>query len=202
MTIKIEATIDGLEGLGAALERMKALGQNPRPIWKAIGNKGESSTRLRFKNQVGPDGVSWKPSLRVQKNGGQTLIKSTILLRSITHRADRSGAEWGSNIKYAAIHQFGGEIKRKEKSGVLRLRTDAGGRLLRQKDYSNLSVFAKHTHKRVTERSYSMGAHTIHMPARPFLGVNAEDGREMLALAIQEIDDAAQAGKRGGAYAG
>ena len=169
MTVLIDARADGLEGLQAGLARMATLGQRPRPIWDAIGNYGESSTRARFKKQAGPEGQRWKPSRRAQLVGGQTLVLKARLLRSITHKADNSGASWGTNVIYAGIHQFGGTIKAKG-GGALRFRTPGGGFV---------------TVKKVT------------IPARPFIGVNADDGREMLALTNDAITLAAR--NRGGA---
>lgn len=164
MSVLIEASVVGLESLQVGLARMAALGQRPRPIWDAIGQYGESSTRLRFKNQAGPDGQRWKPSRRAQQSGGQTLVMKARLLRSITHRADNTGTSWGTNAIYAGIHQFGGTIKAKG-GGALRFRTPGG---------SFVSV------KKVT------------MPARPFIGVNAEDGREMLGVTNDAINLAAR----------
>ena len=110
----VQATIrfEGQKGLDAALSRLAVLGRSPRPIFKAIANYGESSTRLRFEHQRGPDGATWKPSRRVQKSGGQTLVKSRRLLRSITNAYGENFAAWGSNVAYARIHQLGGEISR------------------------------------------------------------------------------------------
>lgn len=190
--VLVETRVDGLQGLGAAFSRMKALGDAPRPIWDAIGQYGETSTRLRFKHQAGPDGQAWKPSKRVIKSGGQTLRLKSRLLGSITHRASNSGAEWGSNVIYAGIHQFGGKINKLAFSSWLRLRTGKGGALLRQKDHAHLAVFAKATHKNAVTKRFTVGAHTITMPARPYLGVNEQDGREMLTLANDAVDQAAK----------
>ncbi|MFM9902140.1 MAG: phage virion morphogenesis protein [Polaromonas sp.] len=196
--VSIEARADGLLALGQAFTRMKALGESPRSLWAAIGNYGESSTRLRFNHQAGPDGKFWKPSVRAQKRGpGKTLILKAHLLRSISHTSNASGAEWGSNRVYAAIHQFGGTINKLAFSSTLRLRTGKGGVLLRQKSDARLAVFAKASHKNATTRRYTVAAHTINMPARPYLGVNAADGREMLALANDAVDLAAR--NQGGA---
>ena len=194
--VMIEAHADGLEALGKALIRMHALGENPSSIWHAIGQYGESSTRLRFARQAGPDGQRWKASKRALKTGGQTLRLKGHLLGSISYRANQSGAEWGTNKVYGAIHQFGGTLKQAAFSSTLRLRTGKGGALLRQKDHPNLAVFAKKSHKQAVQRRYTVGAHAITMPARPFLGVNAEDGREMLRLAEAAVDLAAH--NRGG----
>ena len=123
----VQATIrfEGQKGLDAALSRLAVLGRSPRPIFKAIANYGESSTRLRFEHQRGPDGATWKPSRRVQKSGGQTLVKSRRLLRSITNAYGENFAAWGSNVAYARIHQLGG----KSHSTRIRLRTDPAATL-------------------------------------------------------------------------
>lgn len=162
--IVIEAYANGLEDLDGALVRMAAIGQRPRPIWEAIGQYGESSTRLRFKNQAGPDRKRWLPSIRAKLIGGQTLVMKPRLLRSITHNADNNGTSWGTNVIYAGTHQDGAVIKAKS-AGALRFRMPGGNFV---------------TVKQVT------------IPARPFVGINAEDGREMLALAHDAVDEAAR----------
>lgn len=194
--VMIETRVQGIDPLAKALLRMHALGQRPGPIWHAIGQYGESSTRLRFARQVGPDGQRWKPSKRALKTGGQTLRLKGHLLASISYRASNRGAEWGSNRVYAGIHQFGGTINKLAFSSTLRLRTRRGGALLRQKDHANLAVFARKSHKQAVERRYTVGAHAITMPARPFLGVNDEDGREIVRLGEAAVDLVAR--NRGG----
>ncbi|MFY3695874.1 phage virion morphogenesis protein, partial [Achromobacter xylosoxidans] len=159
----VQATIryEGQRGLDAALARLAALGRSPRPIFKAIANYGESSTRLRFERQRGPDGSAWAPSRRVQKSGGQTLVKSRRLLRSITNVYGDSFAAWGSNVAYARIHQLGGEINRAPYSTRIRLRTDARGNLARQPGNRNLAVFARDSHKRARTSWHEVRAYKI-----------------------------------------
>jgi phage virion morphogenesis protein len=162
-SISVEAQTVGLVGLESALLRMVNLGQRTRPIWDAIGQYGESSTRLRFKNQVDPEGKRWKPSIRAQAAGpGRTLVQKARLLRSITHRADDRGTSWGTNVIYAPTHQFGAVITAKS-GGALRFRLPGGGFV---------------TVKKVT------------IPARPFVGVNADDVREIQTLAIEVVYNA------------
>jgi phage virion morphogenesis protein len=163
--IAVDAATIGLENLQAGLQRMAALGERPRPIWDAIGNYGENSTRLRFKRQQDPDGKAWLPSIRAQASGpGRTLIHKARLLRSITHRASNSGTSWGTNVIYAGIHQFGGTIKAKG-GGALRFRIPGGG-------------FAT--------------VKAVKMPQRAFVGVNAADAKEMLLLATDAVYQAAR----------
>lgn len=166
--IIIESYANGLEALGGAFSRMAAQGQHPRPIWEALGQYGESSTRMRFKNQAGPDRKRWVPSIRARQSGGQTLVLKARLLRSVSHRADNSGAEWGTNVIYAGAHQDGAVIKAKS-AKALRFRMPGGGFVSVKK---------------------------VVLPARPFVGVNAEDGREMLALSHDAVDLAARKGGR------
>lgn len=171
MAVTASAVVDGAVALQLGLARLRQLGESPRPIFDAIGQYGESSTRLRFKKGIGPDGARWKPSARAQASGGQTLVQKGQhggLLGSITHRADNNSAEWGSNKIYAGIHQLGGEIRpRTAKS----LRFQVGGRWV--------------------------STRRVVMPARPFLGVNAEDGREIQAVVV-DVVQAAEAGRMGG----
>lgn len=187
MSIAATIGVTGLDKVGGAVRRMEQLGVSPRPLWEAFGQYGESSTRLRFQKQAGPDGKAWRPSRRVQKHGGQTLVLKRRLERSITYRANNSGTEWGSNVVYARIHQLGGKIEKLAFSSTLRLRTNRSGALLRQAEHSNLSVFARAHHKQAVTRRYTVGAHTINMPARPYLGVNAADVREMRAIGGEVI---------------
>ena len=93
--------VDDTEVRGA-LQRLLALGNNASPALKEVAALGESATRLRFRAERGPDGQRWKPSLRVQLNGGKTLTKDGHLGDSITSRADKSAAEWGTNPNCAS----------------------------------------------------------------------------------------------------
>lgn len=178
-----------LDSLDAGLDRLQQLGRSPRHLWQAVGAYGENSTRLRFRNQEAPDGTPWKPSQRASKSGGKTLVISGRLRGSISHQVRADGVSWGTNAVYARIHQLGGEIQRAAFSSWARLRTNASGTLLRQKNHEHLAVFAKATHKRVHAKPYTVAAHTIHVPARPFLGVNSADGDEIMRLAVTAVDN-------------
>lgn len=151
-------TIDDAEVIGT-LRHLRALGTNPQPALQEVADLGESSTRLRFRLQRGPDGQRWKPSLRAQLVGGRTLTKNGHLADSISSHATQDYAEWGVNRIYAAIHQFGGVIRAKA-GGALKFSLPGGG-------------FAV--------------VKAVRMPARPYLGVNDDDRQGILDVFRRRI---------------
>lgn len=143
--------IQGDDILKAAFARLT----NPtdrRDLLDQIGAYGVSSTQQRFISGKGPDGIAWKQSRRAKMKGGQTLRDQNHLYASLTHQGDDSSVMWGSNRIYAAIHQFGGNIRPKTAKALV---FNWLGRL--------------HVMQKVT------------MPARPYLGINQEDRDEINA---------------------
>lgn len=149
----------------AALKALMALGADPEPILRNIATLGESSTRERFATETGPGGERWAPSLRARLTGGKTLTQDGHLGDSITSRASRTEAEWGTNVIYGGIHQFGGEIRARN-ARALRFRLASG-------------EFA--IARRVT------------LPARPFLGISDADEADILDLIQRRIEGAINA---------
>lgn len=100
--------------LREALARLIAALAAPRAVFDQIGRYLASAAVGRFERERGPDGEPWRPSIRALAEGGQTLTDFGTLRRSITHQieADGRGALIGSNLAYAAIHQFGGRAGR------------------------------------------------------------------------------------------
>ena len=126
---------------------------------------------------------------------GQILQDSGQLAASITASSGKDFAQIGTNKAYAAIHQFGGVIHHDAYSIKTRLRTDAKGNLMRQGTEGkakNLAVFAKASHKRVTERVAEHPAQDIVIPARPFLPIDDSGKltRPTLAAVMAVIDGA------------
>lgn len=103
-----------LEGLQPVLARLNAVG-DPRRIGEGLAQIGgliESQTRRRFDERTSPDGDPWAPwSKGYKKKTGkaQTLLVATGAFRD-SMAWDLNGEELrvGSNLVYAALHQFGG----------------------------------------------------------------------------------------------
>lgn len=136
----------------AALRRVAGVLSDPTPLAGELAALGESSTRLRFRTQTGPDGVAWKQSLRAKVTGGRTLTQDGHLSGSLSSRHGRDFGEWGVNRIYAAIHQFGGMI-RPVNAKALRFQLASGG-------------FAV--------------VKSVTMPARPYLGISDDDRGDIL----------------------
>lgn len=123
----------------------------------AAGEAIRTSVLERFDTGKDPEGRAWKKSIRAQQDGGKTLSASRDLATSIHVESSVKGVEVGTNKEYAAIHQFGGTIRAKG-DGLLRFKI--GDQWISKK--------------------------SIKMPARPYLGINEEDIREITHI----IEDA------------
>ena len=145
-------------------ERLQRMGSLDRAaLMAAIAEALRTSTDERFENEVSPEEVAWKRSIRAS-GGGKTLTDSGRLRTSIHARSSAKGAEIGTNTIYAATHQFG-----------------ESGRTIRAKKKPMLAfqIGGKWYHKKQV---------TIKIPARPYLGLSDEDHEEIIGL----MEDAVQ----------
>jgi phage virion morphogenesis protein len=164
----------GKPEVSAALARAVRQAENPRGLYDNIGASLVTSTRRRFEQGVAPDGSPWPPSMRALAEGGKTLIDRARLMGSITHEADDGGVSVGSNVVYAAIHQLGGAIQQGAREQVLHFKHNAR---------TGRTRFAKANSKANFAKKVEVGPRTINMPARPFLGIDDDDDREIELLA-------------------
>lgn len=146
----IQPLLDRIEGLA----NVDKAGLNA-----AISDALRSSTVQRFRSGEAPDGQKWKKSRRASAEGGATLVKSAELRNSIKSKSNSSGFAVGTNKIYAATHQLGAEgrsitIKAKTSKGLV-FKID--GQWIRK--------------KKVTVK--------VNIPARPFLGLSADDMEEI-----------------------
>lgn len=147
-------------GAGQSARALVDLVDDPQAqIYAPVAMALESSAKSRFDTGVGPDGETWKPSLRALTEGGKTLLDRGFLRDSIHSTTDPAGLEVGTAHVSARIHQFGGEIVAK-----------GGGRLA-----FTLSDGSFRTPQKVT------------MPARPFIGLSADDEGMVLRIVDRAI---------------
>jgi len=145
--------------LAQALKGLATRAENLSPLMADLAGYLETRADERFETETGPGGGAWPPSLRAKLTGGKTLTDKAQLRGSIVSQSDASSAEVGTNVIYAAIHQFGGTIKAKNVP-QLAFRLASG-------------AFVKTSQ--------------VNIPARPFLGFDEEDSGEILALSAKYL---------------
>ena len=179
--VSMTVTLDDAEAR-SAIARVAEFGDGPAAaMWDAIGAAMVSSTQMRFRDQHDPEGAAWKPSERALRTGTATLIEHGYLLASQTYNVLDDGVEWGSPLAYAAIHQVGGDIPREahEQSTFRKI----------QRDGSLGARFAKKKDANFEQRSH-VGAYNIHIPARPYLGVDSDDENTIEDIASRHLEAA------------
>ncbi|UAN47013.1 phage virion morphogenesis protein [Serratia sp. JSRIV001] len=119
-----------------------------------------------FQHEGRPKWMGWSPAYARQRGSGQILQKSGRLAASIRAAVTNDDATVGTNVRYARIHNEGGEIKHSAKSQNLYF-----------KQYKNGSVSRQFVKKRNSNfvQSATVGAYTVKMPARPFLQIVDSD---------------------------
>lgn len=156
--VRFEVEFDDAD-VRRALRRLIAAGEEidrPGGALDVIGRSLVGSVIERFVTETGPGGVPWKPSVRAREKGGQTLSKDGFLRESITHQLGPGEVVIGTNVVYAAIHQFGGQTP---------------PRVIRPKHKKALA-FTVGGQKVVRKSVRHPGSK---MPARPFLGIDSGD---------------------------
>lgn len=190
--------------IAAGLARLVEAGADLAPAMDAIGAALLYSTQRRFEAQAKPDGGAWAPfapstlkRMPARRQPAQLLRDRGRLYGSLTFLADQGGVEVGTNLAYAGIHQFGGEIPRPEREGSATFvvatqgagRGKGGKRVGSRLRFGKASTRAKSKHT----RAFTVPAHTIRIPARPYLGVSEADKAEILAILADHLTGSAGA---------
>lgn len=187
MVAELKINVDD-GGIGAAIERLRISmpgGDMTQPM-KDIGRALKTGAQLRFRSMHGPDGSSWPTSRRAEQEGGQTLSLTRRLRNSITFYATRDKVVVGTNVRYAAIHQFGGVIRAKNGPFLAIPMTPAARKAGSPRNMPELHVaqtlkgqFFLVDGKGVTQ--YLL-RRQVTIPARPYLGASASDRAELLRI--------------------
>lgn len=160
----------------AALNRLIQAGNDLSPAMKAIAGHLEAGVEQSFAKQAAPDGAAWaklKPSTvkrRKKKGKGATPIleQDGDLLRSITSDYNAASAVAGTNLVYAATHQFGAK---KGEFGSYTLERKIGGRRLTGTRASLAGTLGI---------AQQVPVPWGDIPARPFLGVSDANRENIL----------------------
>lgn len=168
------------------LAQLRAAATDLTPAMEDIGAQLRQHVDERFEGGFGPAGgigpfqVPWKKSQRAIEQSGQTLVRSGRLRQSITYRADADGVEVGTNVEYAAPHQFGAEIQQGEYTRKVAFRAQELGGL-----WTFLKKDSRHKGRFDIDVTY--GARVVSIPARPFLGWDMQDEAAVLDIAADHL---------------
>lgn len=165
-------TIQG-QSVRAALTALQQRFASITPLLAEVGEDMVARTKARFNTSTAPDGNPWKPKKR--PDGRKTLVgESGDLRRQIISQAAGNVLTLTASARYAAIHQFGGRIERKAYQKLVRHRTDGKGELLRSAIMGGRGlVFARRDDQSARARVFEVAAHSITIPARPFMPITA-----------------------------
>lgn len=132
--------------------------------------KGMQRTNLMLVSRIQAERLTGKGPFPVEEHrlGIQSgRLRSSLNAGPVTIGNNKVEASIGSNVKYAAIHEFGGVIHHEASVGTARLRTrNKRGTLMRQVGNPHLAVFARKGHKRVKNVRWSADEHDVVMPER------------------------------------
>jgi len=147
ITVNLQKVLDGLkdtsklrEGIGVYLLR---------------------TTKERIKSQgPAPDGESWQPlssaylRAKRQNNKDRGMLQyEGHLFETLSYQLTDDGVVVGTPQPYAAIHQFGGTIRKKASTKTIRLRQ------VKNKNNKTVTRFAKQSHKKARDLTVKVGEH-------------------------------------------
>ena len=175
MSYAIKYDIGDFErSLGAMIKQL----EHREPLMREMAAAMADAVEENFAQQGRPAWMGWSPNYARQRQGGKILQKSGRLASSITSFSTNDEATVGTNVKYARIHQEGGEIKIAARSQKAYHRQN--------KDGSIGNRFVKKSRANF-EQWNTIGAYKIKMPARPFLHLTDDDVGRMEDTAEQYL---------------
>lgn len=185
MTVKIIVSRDDVSNaLGALVGRL----HDKQLMLREIGETLLNSTRQRFISERSPENGAWASlsksylsSEKKRKSPNPNAIGRLqgTLSTQLSYVVRENSVEVGSNRAYAAYLQLGTRFEG-QSAGHVRLKTDASGKLERSRRGG--AVFAKKSDATAEVRGYVTGFYERVQPARPFLGVSAQDSSDIAAI--------------------
>jgi len=176
---RIEIRVDDT-GAQAAFARLREAALDVTPLLREIGDELVEERRSRFRRGTGPDGIAWPPKKRVIGGKDKTLIFSGALMASLTRRVAGDELEVGSDLQYAAIHQFGGDIRLFAYRRKVAFRRNEDG-------FLRFAKAGKGKAKGVELKAVTYAERLIYIPARPYLDLDAADRTAIADAAAKHL---------------
>jgi phage virion morphogenesis protein len=158
-----------MTAVNAAIKSTVDRVKHQEPMWNDIGFELLKSVEANFDAEGRPAWEDWDPAYGEMKEAGDKILTASgQLRRSMTHDPDSSGVTIGSDLEYAAIHQFGGKTKPHE---------------IRARHAQALHFFMGQTEAfaKVVQHPGSV------IPARPFLKFTDDDWADVAHIIEQHL---------------
>ena len=166
------ASVEAFDFSKAAAPVLAIPGAAPQ-LLRAIGFALAGSVKARIQAGRSPDGTPFVPLARGRRRGGSRPLLDTGTLRnSISFAVSGGSVSVGTNLVYASVHQFGATLTRRARSKAAR---PGGVTPLPGSARTNPLPGSART-------SLAPVAVVVSVPARPYLGVSAEDDALILRL--------------------
>ncbi|MDG4949292.1 phage virion morphogenesis protein [Actinobacillus equuli] len=117
----IKITLNHLQAINK-LQNIASQLQHPRKLHGVLGETLKKIHAERFKQEIDPEGNHWQPLSNSTLAQKRKRGKSTKILRQDGYLSDKTAynynderVEFGSDAKYARLHQFGGKTGKSHK---------------------------------------------------------------------------------------
>lgn len=178
----VTLTLDYRDAMHVLLGMEQQL-RHPKPMLDKIGEALLDFHRQRFKDQESPSGEAWQElsrryKKRKKRNKDKILVLDGTLRNTLRWQIRGNEMLFGTDRPYGAIHQFGGTIEIAARSQQAYYRQLRSGRVKNQfvrKKRANYSEW------------HTIGAYSITMPARPWLGVSDTEKIRLVDIARNHL---------------
>ncbi|SFP60942.1 phage virion morphogenesis protein [Hydrogenimonas thermophila] len=116
MSFEIKVSLKD-EAVKKKLQELLTKVSDTKPLLNQIGHTLIDQTEENFEDESF-FGKPWTISKRAELEGGKTLQDTARLASSIDYEVSGSKLTVGTNVEYAAIHQFGGKAGRGKKTVI------------------------------------------------------------------------------------
>ena len=174
---------DAVAALAVVNEAAAALA-DPAPMLRDIGEFLLIAHDQRFASQASPDGTPWQalaPAYlkRKKKNRDKILVLDGFLKNTLRYQVNNNELLFGTNRIYGAMMHFGGSIDVAARSQQAYFRQDG-----KTGDVGNQFVSKR---KSNFAQWITIGAYTIQIPARPWLGISDDDNYAIAGIATRYL---------------
>ena len=174
---------DAVAALAVVNEAAAALA-DPAPMLRDIGEFLLIAHDQRFASQASPDGTPWQalsPAYlkRKKKNRDKILVLDGFLKNTLRYQVNNNELLFGTNRIYGAMMHFGGSIDIAARSQQAYFRQDG-----KTGDVGNQFVSKR---KSNFAQWVTIGAYTIQIPARPWLGISDDDNYAIAGIATRYL---------------